>query len=175
MKSAWFIGGCVGLGLLGGSMNSFPVQAEPAPVFAPILSEVRQKLPPGLQMRLPATLPDRSKPLYPFVQSNQQGLMIYLAIDPKCKKAICSVGGAAVFTDAGFAVWQPYLASATPVSLPNGLQGYYVQVGKGKDADHSVTWKQEGFNYIVGADNRSASKQELVQLAASMVSEPAIR
>jgi hypothetical protein len=176
MKSAWFFWGSVGLGLLGANMNSLlPVQAEPAPLFAPILPEVRQKLPQGLQMRLPATLPNRPEPLYPFVQSNQQGVMIYLAIDAKCKKVKCSVGGAGVFTDAGVAVWQPYLGGATPVPLPNGVQGYYVQLGKGQETGHYVIWKQEGSNYVVGTNSQSASKQELVQVASSMVSEPAIR
>jgi hypothetical protein len=156
-------------------MNTFPVQAEPAPVFAPILSEVRQRLPQGLQMRLPATLPDRPEPLYAFVRSSQKGLLVYLAIDPKCKQPNCSVDGAAVFTDAEFASWQRKLANAKPITLPKGVQGYYLQQGKGEDADHFVIWQQEGSNYVVGVDNRNASEQELVQIAASMVSEPAIR
>jgi hypothetical protein len=175
MKSAWFVWGSVGLGLLGGSVNTFPVQAEPAPVFAPILSEVRQRLPQGLQMRLPTTLPDRPEPLYAFVRSSQQGLFVYLATEAGCNQPSCSVGGAAVLTEAGFASWERKLADATPIELPNGIQGYYLQQGRGEDADHYVIWQQDGSSYVLGADNRNASEQELMQIAASMVNEPAIR
>ncbi|MBF2001934.1 MAG: hypothetical protein IGS38_14570 [Synechococcales cyanobacterium M58_A2018_015] len=175
MKSAWFVWGSVGLGLLGVSVNTFPVQAEPAPVFAPILSEVRQRLPQGLQMRLPATLPDRPEPLYAFVRSSQQGLFAYLATEAGCNQPSCSVGGAAVFTEVGFASWERKLANATPIELPNGIQGHYLQQGRGEDADHYVIWQQDGSSYVIGTDNRTTSKQELMQIAASMVSEPAIR
>jgi phage tail protein X len=156
-------------------MDIFPVQAEPAPVFAPILSEVRQRLPQGLQMRLPATLPDRPEPLYAFVRSSQQGLFVYLATEAGCNQPSCSVGGAAVLTEAGFASWERKLADATPIELPNGIQGHYLQQGKGEEADRYIIWQQEGSNYVLGADNRNVSEQELVQIAASMVSEPAIR
>jgi hypothetical protein len=174
MKLAWLIWSGIGMALLGACIG-VSAQAEPAPVFTPILAEVRQRLPQGLQMRLPAALPDRPEPLYAFVKSSQQGLFIYLATEATCDLPSCSVGGAAVLTEVGFSFWQRKLANATPIKLPNGIQGYYLQQGKGEDADHYVIWQQDGSNYVLGADNRNASEQELVQIAASMVSEPAIR
>jgi phage tail protein X len=139
------------------------------------LAEVQKRLPQGLQMRLPATLPNRLKPLHAFVQSSQEGVFVYLAINPKCKQPKCSIGGAAVFTNPGFGYWQRQLAKAKRITLPKGIQGHYLQTGQGVDVDHYVIWQQEGSNYVLGADNRSASEQELVQIATSMVSEPPIR
>jgi hypothetical protein len=174
MKSAFITRG-VAIGLLGVSMVQLPVRAKPASLFAPILPQVRQQLPPGLKMRLPAAMPKRPVSLYPFVESNQQSLFIYLTTNARCKRAKCSIGGVAVFTDAGFSVWKPRLAKATPVALPQGIQGRYLKLGFGKEGDHYMIWRQGGSNYVVGVDHRAASKQELVTIASSMVSEPPIR
>jgi hypothetical protein len=175
MKSAWLFVWGVGAGLLGISIGTISALAEPVSLFAPILPEIRQKLPQGLQMRLPATLPERPETLYPFVQANNRGLQVYLAIEPECDRPSCSVGGAAVFTQAGFASWQRKLENAEAIALPNGIQGYYLKLGEGEDADHYVIWQQDGSNYVIGTDSRNTDRQELAQIAASMVIEPPIR
>ncbi|MCU0535597.1 MAG: hypothetical protein MUD14_17030 [Hydrococcus sp. Prado102] len=175
MKLTWLLLWSIGVGLLGISIGTISAQAEPASLFAPILSEIRQKLPQGLPMRLPATLPDRSETLYPFVQSNDRGLQVYLAIDAECDRPSCSVGGVAVFTKAGFASWQRKLENAKAIALPNGIVGYYLKLGEGEDADHYVIWQQDGAGYVIGTDSRNISSQELVQIAASMASEPPIQ
>ncbi|NJN58883.1 MAG: hypothetical protein HC879_15990 [Leptolyngbyaceae cyanobacterium SL_5_9] len=142
MKSVWFVFWGLGVGLLGVGVGRLPAQAEPAPLFAPVLPEIWQRLPQGLQMRLPATLPDRPEPLYPFVRSNPEGLLVYLSIDPECNQPSCSVGGAAVFTEEGFADWQRKLEDAEPLSLPNNIQGYFLQIGEDDEADNFILWQQ---------------------------------
>ncbi|NJK48719.1 hypothetical protein HC931_11520 [Candidatus Gracilibacteria bacterium] len=175
MKSVRLFFWGLGVGLLGIGIGTISAQAEPAPLFAPILPEIREKLPQGLQMRLPATLPERPETLYPFVKANDRGLQVYLAIDAECDRPSCSVGGASVFTQTGFASWQRKLENAEAIALPNGIQGYYLKLGEGEDADHYVIWQQDGAGYVIGTDSRNTERQELVQIAASMVSEPPIR
>jgi hypothetical protein len=82
------------------------------------------------------------------------------------------VGGLAAFTQEGFSPWARQLKKGTPVSLPNGIQGYYLMVGKNKTADHYVLWQQDGVGFVLGTDRGSLSQQELIQIAASTVVEP---
>lgn len=77
MKSAWIVFWGISVGLLGISIGTISAQAETASLFAPILPQIREKLPQGLQMRLPATLPARPETLYPFVIANDRGLQVY--------------------------------------------------------------------------------------------------
>ena len=123
-------------------------------------------------MRLPAYLPEAALTLHPFVRSNSKGLQVYLASEANCNQPKCSVGGLAVFTQEGFSPWARQLKKGTPVSLPNGIQGYYLTVGKGETADHYVLWQQDGVGFVLGTDRRSLSQQELIQIAASTVVEP---
>ncbi len=170
----WF-GGVSSLSVLWLGMNPVVVQAEPVALFKPILGDIQQQLPNGLQMRLPAYLPENAMTLHPFVKSDSKGLQVYLSREAICNQPKCSVGGIAVFTQEGFSQWSRQLKNSTPVSLPNGIQGYYLALGKEENADHYVLWQQDGFGFVLGTDRRSASQQELIQIAASAVVESPIR
>ncbi|MBD2034044.1 hypothetical protein H6F76_03130 [Leptolyngbya sp. FACHB-321] len=153
------------------TINAISAQAEPASLFKPIVDDIQRQLPNGLKMRLPAYLPPEALALHPFVQANAKGLQVYLSPEANCKQPKCSVGGIAVFTQEGFSPWSRQLKKGTPVSLPNGIQGYYLALGK-KDTDHYVLWQQDGFGFVLGTDRHSISQQELIQIAASTVVEP---
>ncbi|MBD1847699.1 hypothetical protein H6F89_30760 [Cyanobacteria bacterium FACHB-63] len=156
-------------------MSPMSAQAEPAPLFRSVLENIQRQLPNGLQMRLPSYLPEAALTLHPFVQSNSKGLQLYLSSEANCNQPKCSVGGLAAFTQEGFSPWARQLKKGTPVSLPDGIQGYYLIVGKGKTADHYVLWQQDGVGFVLGTDRGSLSQQELIQIAASTVVEPPLR
>ena len=47
--------------MLGGVFGfSFKAMAAPADIFTPVLSDIRQQLPPGINLRLPAYFPTSS-------------------------------------------------------------------------------------------------------------------
>lgn len=153
---------------------TLPVQAEPAPVFQPVLDEIRQQLPDGMIMRLPATLPNVSDSLYPFIISDEKGLRVYLSTDPTCNQPDCTVGGIAAMLPEEFARWSRKLEDSTSINLPDGIQGHYFTIGQGDHADQYLLWQQDGTGFVIGADIRAISQPDLMQIAASMVSEPPI-
>jgi hypothetical protein len=157
------------------SMNTAFASAEPAPLFRPIIDNIQQQLPDGLQMRLPAYLPEPALAMHPFIKADSKGLQVYLASKANCKQPKCSSGGIGVFTQEGFSDWSRQLNKGTPVRLPNGIQGYYLALGKGEETDHYVLWQQDGLGYVLGSDRRNASQEELIQIAASTVVEPPLR
>jgi hypothetical protein len=71
--------------------------AEPAPMFRPILREIQTQLPRGWVMRLPSSVNISDNPLYPQLVTTIPGsLAVFLNSQPNCKARVCQFGIIAV-------------------------------------------------------------------------------
>lgn len=148
--------------------------AEPAPLFQPIVDDIRNQLPSGLKMRLPADLPAGNIELYPYIDSDSTSFRVNLAFQPNCALPSCTIGGFGVFTQEGSKVWPPLGDNITQVDLGKGIRGYYLTRGQEDNRLRYVFWEQDGLKYAVGAGAFAITQEELVEIAKSMVEEPAI-
>jgi hypothetical protein len=148
--------------------------AEPAPLFRPLIDDIRNQLPPGLEMRLPANLPPSNIELYPYIESDSTGFRVNLAFKPNCSSPSCTFGGLGVFTEDGSKVWPPKGDNIIAVDLGNGIRGYYLTRGPEDNRLRYVFWEQDGLKYAIGAQAFAITQKELIEVATSMVKEPAI-
>lgn len=162
----------IGLLLLGGSAI-----AEPAPVIRPLLNDIRRELPEDLLVRLPASLPDGSSELYPYLSLNPQGLTILFGTTPDCSTSAnpnrCTIGGLGVFPQ-DFDGWQSESDRMTPINIGNGIQGYTFTRGEGRSINRLITWEQDNVRYVIGAIEAVVSQEDLLTIARSMITEPPI-
>jgi len=148
--------------------------AEPAPLLQPLVEEIRDRLPQGLQMRLPADLPTSDIKLYPYIESDRTGFRVNLAFQPNCSSPACTLGGFGVFTQEGSKVWPPKGDNRRSIDLGNGVRGYYLMRGPEDNRIRYVFWEQDGLKYGIGAPTFAITQDELLKAAMSMVREPAI-
>lgn len=167
---ATWLGSAQGTILLGKGSAS----AEPAPLFQPLVDDIRNQLPRDLQMRLPANLPADSIELYPYIDSDSTGFRVNLAFQPNCSSPACTIGGFGVFTQEGSKVWPPLGDNITRVDLKNGIRGYYLTRGPEDNRLRYVFWEQDGLKYGIGVQAFAITQEELIEVATSMVQEPAI-
>ncbi|ABW26588.1 hypothetical protein [Acaryochloris marina] len=147
--------------------------AAPAPVFQPVISEIRKQLPPGGMLRLPAYLPDSDVTLYPYLKTDAQSFGVYLAFKPSCQVPSCTIGGAGILTQEQ--AWPPNGKNRLQVELAQGIQGYHIALGQGRGGKANyVYWQQDGQTYSIGALELGASKEEVIEMAKSMAIEPPI-
>lgn len=179
----------LGVGLLT-KMQSTP--AEPAPVFQPILSDIRNQLPKGTEIRLPSTLPTFNRSLlskafsdisvdgtiYPYVNSTEEVVEVHLALTPNCASSDrsdqCTIGGIGVFKSRTPKFWPPKGDNLTPVDLGNGISGFYLTRGSGHNTLRYVFWKQNGLEFALGSAAFAMSQQQIIDTAISAVNEPPI-
>lgn len=184
MKRKIIFNSLVGLSVLTtGLVIAYKSGAEPASVFRPLINDIRTHLPKGLKMRLPSSLPPAASKvkLYPYIASDNKVFEVRLANTPDCSSSnnpsACTAGGFGVFTPEGSKNWPPKGDSITPVDLGNGISGFYITRGQGNSISQYVFWKQEGLEYVVGlggGSTRDVSQQQMIDMAISMVNEPAI-
>jgi hypothetical protein len=160
--------------LLGILLQPLAAQATPAPLFQAILPDIQRQRPSDLQMRLPSYLPEQQAPLYPSVDVNDSGLMVYLSPDPNCDRSVqpdcLTVGGAAVMHPTAFADWQQrHQDDLAPVELSNNITGRYLSVDYGEGEMHYVAWQQDQTGYVLGAVAEGISRDEFLRVANSMV------
>ena len=148
--------------------------AQPAPVFRPLLDDIRRQLPKGLKMRLPASMPASAIRLYPFIESDGKVFRIQIGIKPDCaasaNSSACTVGVLAVFAPANSRNWPGQNQDSSRVNLSGGIRGYYLE----KNGGRAIYWEQEGLRYGVAVAASAVSKQQLLDVVNSMVSQPAI-
>lgn len=163
----------IGIGLLAGSSAI----AEPAPVIRPLLDDIRSQLREDLLVRLPASLPDGSAELYPYLNPNPQGLTILFGTTPDCSTSenpgSCTVGGLAVFPK-DFDGWRSEDDRMTPIEIGNGIQGYTFTRGQGRSINRLMTWEQDNVRYVIGAIEAVVSQDDLLTIARSMITSPPI-
>ena len=179
MQNQWLIQSLIGtLGIGAGLLLlSAPAIAEPAPILRPLLNDIRRELPKDLLIRLPASLPDSSTELYPYLDSDNHRLSILFGTTPDCATSKhpnqCTIGGLGIFLR-DFEGWRSKADRMTPINIGNGIQGHTFTRGKGRSTNRLITWEQEGVRYVVGAIEALTSQDELLAIAQSMVTEPPI-
>ena len=159
--------------MLGGVFGfSFKAMAAPADIFTPVLSDIRQQLPPGTNLRLPAYFPTSSLSLYPHFESDERGFRVNITADPNCGVSSCALGSIGVLSETE--PWPPTADTVAPISLTSGLQGYQLSWGQGWLKSHTIVWRQDGQIYGVGTLASAVDTEELVAIAESMIHEQPI-
>ena len=181
------LGTLLGANLFGG----YPATAKPAPIFQPIVREIRDRLPAEFKMRLPATLPEFTKdlPLFAFVVDDdikifgQDVFSVLISDIPGCEEekdpSECTVGVIGVTEALSEEPLQPEdlpddSEDLTPVALTNTAQGFYFVQDK---QAQFVVWEQDELGYLLFSgkcESECLSKQQMIEIAKSAASEPAI-
>ena len=161
--------------LLGLSTSFTVASASPAPLFEPVLDDIRRELPEGWQMRLPSSLPSNSE-LFPFIsEATDIKLVISLGLTPDCASATCTIGMiGATDADATVQDWPPAGRNVTPVDLSQEIQGYHLLRGEGDATNQLIMWQQDGLVYGIVTMAGALNQEQLVTIARSMASEPPI-
>lgn len=171
-------------------------QAKPAPIFQPIIEEIRDRIPADFKMRLPASLPSVAEDLelYAFIPDDdldlislgegEQNIFTVLVADAddcedKDDPLDCTVGiiGVTEITsesDLQVSDLPSDSVDITRIKLSQDAKGFYFV----QDEDYQfVVWKQDRLAHLLIAKKCSddcASKQELIDMAKSAANEPAI-
>ena len=169
-------------------------QAKPAPIFQPIIEEIRDRLPTDFKMRLPASLPSVAEDLtlYAFIPDDDLDLIsmddrdvftVLISETPDCVEREnpldCTVGIIGVTESISESDIQADdlpsdSVDVTPIKLGKEVKGFYFV----QDRDSQlVVWKQDKLVHLFIAEKCSdncVSKQELIDLARSAANEPAI-
>ena len=163
---------------------------NPAPLFRPILQDIQNQIPPGLQMRLPTFMPDASGPIpryYPVVYADTDGLSIILAAGTEtCLEQAQTNGSVAGVCYAGsinvsFKGNESTSSSANsshesraPITLKEGVRGFYTLGNRfGSGYRPYVQWEQDGMIYTIGG--HGMTRQQLLDVAISMANQPTIQ
>ncbi|MEM1253950.1 MAG: hypothetical protein AAGI69_16085 [Cyanobacteria bacterium P01_H01_bin.21] len=159
--------------VLGGVFGfSVEAMAAPADIFNPLLSDIRQQLPPGTNLRLPAYFPASSLTLYPHIEADERGFRVNITADPNCGVSSCALGSIGILSETES--WPPTADTVAPISLPSGLEGYHLSWGQGWLKSHTIVWRQDGQIYGAGTLASAVDTEELVAIAESMIREQPI-
>jgi hypothetical protein len=152
---------------------TFPASAEPLPIFQQILSQIREELPQGLQLRLPTFFPDSKVKLYALARKGAKGSYIINFVNkPHCqdKKIPCLAVGQLLIAPEGTI---PIPENRQSIKLTHGIAGWSYQ---GKKTEYGVieilSWQQDGTHFAIGGLSGWISVADLVKMANSMITEP---
>ena len=153
--------------------------ALPVNIFTPHLAQIRKSLPPGWVMRLPSQFSDRNN-------LDGNGSKYIVAVSPltsepgltvslfTCEQQLLSCLVATLSVAAKTSVdaqeeFKTHQAAATPITLANNIQGYFLEESQQKPSPtfSSVMWEQDDQLYKVRVP--AQSKRNLLYIAYSMV------
>ncbi len=178
MKNKLFLSLMVTLIIVGvGVFAPIPANAEPDPIFKPILGEIRNKLPSNLVFRVPSRLPGAiTNKISPQLTFDVNSERAYLALEDKnCLPRFRRGSRGFVLACQPFSVASSTLASKyyredgqrgeSAVQLSSNVRGYHFQ---GADWN-TVSWVQDNnyFKIYSGFVRRN----ELIEVARSMVAK----
>jgi hypothetical protein len=158
------------------------VQAAPAPIFTPVIKNIRKKLPANLAFRLPSNIPKK------ITQAGKVKLDLKIEKDNAylrlkyvgCEKDFPGGRGYSLycvplqFTSAtiGSKFYQDlkfYITSSTKFPLARGITAYHFQ----GDGFHVISWVQN--QTFFQTSSGQISLNELKSIARSMANESPIR
>ena len=155
-----------------------PVHGEAADMFKPLVDDIQKQLPSGITMRLPAYMPSSDTPLYPFVESDEKGLRVNIAIKPDCASSknpnTCIIGAIAAIPPKAVKNWPPQGENRQRVNLDNGVRGYFFTRSQGQVKLNYVAWEQDKQKFGIVALAEAASRKNLLDIAKSMTGETPI-
>ena len=174
-------------------------QAEPSPIFEPIMENIKTRLPSGLKMRLPASVATSTpnSTLYSFVPDDDSKLTIDLddiemefftvliADRPNCSEQKnfedCLVAAVGVTEDPIEsqtelnALLTDNEEDITTIEFSEEIEGFYFE----ESELQIIVWRQNKMAHLLMSkkcpgDRNCISKQQLVNMAKSSAEEPAI-
>lgn len=153
--------------------------SNPAPVFRSILRDVQNQLPPGMIMRLPASIPilgdtvEGKFAYQPYIYSDND--YFALIFEPSgCRPhgtGVCDVGRLFVTNNLSEgSIFKEALKKGSPITLRTGVRGFYWTFSTAtRNLLRVVIWRQDGM--IFGALFPGMSKEEIINTAISMANE----
>ncbi|MEL6929020.1 MAG: hypothetical protein AAFO95_10325 [Cyanobacteria bacterium J06600_6] len=194
MKYQLLLLSLIGTALGANLLETRPSQAEPAPVFQPIIQDIRDRLSTDFQMRLPAALPEftKSLDLYAFVADDEmqvvnikgQDVFSVIVSDlPNCEQSDdpedCIVGVISVTEALSDSALTPEdlpdnRQDLTPITLAEGAEGFYFTQN---EEIQLVIWEQDNLGYLLmteQCDDECVSKQQMIEMAQSAALQPPI-
>ena len=175
--------------------NKHQSLAKPAPIFQPIIEEIRTRMPSDFQLRLPTFIPDdfEDLTLYAFIPDDELDLIsigdgdrdvfsVIVSSTHDCAEEDnpfdCTVGMISVTETRSDQLQIENLpkdvADITPVEFNEDAQGFYfIQ----NEDNQFVVWKQDELAYLFIAkkcSNECLSKHQLIDMAQSAADEPPI-
>ncbi|MBD2205428.1 hypothetical protein H6G33_16105 [Calothrix sp. FACHB-1219] len=135
------------------------IAQEQKPVV-PLLQEVLQQLrqTTSLPILLPSELPADSQELYAQGGGEDSSYYVEIGYSPNCSDSACFLG-------TFMASMEDYGEDGNPITLANGVQGYYLERTCDRCGDTSLTWKQNGVSYLIRYKlSAPTSKEMLVQM-----------
>ena len=160
--------------------------AEPAPMFRPILRDIQTQLPRGMVMRLPAVIPNPLSGIPGYrpaiISSNapEGGYFAIILVTSNCPEtrlvAVCDTGRIIVErrnsnTNQRLREDQQQGSS---INLKTGVRGFsrsYIQPSRGQM--NEISWEQDGMIFRVMS--RSMSQEQVINVAISMANELPIK
>ncbi|NES64246.1 MAG: hypothetical protein F6K24_02730 [Okeania sp. SIO2D1] len=169
--------------------------AEPASTFKPVIQDIKNQLPPGMVMRLPAFFEfvgtNGRIPIYPSVKLHEQdSLMITLDTKSNCQSRYCSLGIISTFGDYSTRsqdiinkAGDPKYRRIIPISLSKGVEGIYLFSWTGGASSvfgAAVLWEQNGQGFMISLPfspslTEEENQQRIIDLAISMAKESPIQ
>ena len=171
LKNSWRLAGLIPL-ISGVVLSSSQAVAAPAPLFEPLINDIRQQLPQGASLRLPAYLPDSPIELFPYFVSDDAGFRVNITAIRNCQLSSCALVAVGVLAETSS--WPPQADTVSPISVTPDLDGYHLTWGEGAQKSHNIVWRQDGQIYGVGGLDIVATTEDLVAIARSMASEQPI-
>ena len=142
--------------------------AQPAPIFLPVLREIRQQFPAGWIVRLPSdsqvTRQYGARVLVWKENRTYDVLLIYKLCQNEQNISNDCIAGRLSFAKADGSP----IGSGQSIQLANGVRGIYGQDTGATGTYGSLTWKQDNMIYNV---NGRLAKDEVVALARSMATQ----
>ncbi|MGB3653677.1 MAG: hypothetical protein WBA41_21015 [Rivularia sp. (in: cyanobacteria)] len=149
-------------------------EAEPAAIFKPLIKDIRNQLPKGLSMRLPAYLPASPIKLYPYIESDSSSFVVNITFKPNCSSG-CTVGAIAALTPEKAKNFPPQKVKTTSINLSNGIRGQYFTYGNDKNKVRYLAWNQDGQKFAIAILAEATSQKELINIAQSAIDEAPIK
>jgi len=188
MKRRSLLSLIVNLAILGVGVltRNQPANAEPAPMFRPILRDIQTQLSKNMVMRLPAAIPNPPsgipgyRPAIISSNAREGGYLAIILVTSNCPEtrlvAVCDTGR--IFVERRNSNTNQRLREnqqkGSSISLKTGVSGFYrsyIQSTRGKM--HEIIWEQDGM--IFGVMSRSLSQEQVINVAISMANELPIK